>query len=139
MPKSQDQAQKYSMQVLEEGVPRAAKFLNAIGAEPVIRTLLGQVGMTDADIAEGGKLLIACWSLPPAAAVSEDTEEARTQRAAVAELNQWDEPNFGRFWATLDRHHPSARDYVFHDLAASDIDAEAVAGEITAVHFGPMP
>lgn len=131
MPKSPQEPQKYSMQVLEEAVPKTARFLNAIGAEPVIRTLLGQVGMTDADIEEGGKLLVACWHLPPAAQTMNDTEEARAQRAAVAELNQWDEPNFLRFEATLGRHYPSARDYVFYKLAASNVESEAVAGVST--------
>lgn len=128
MSKSPQQPQKYSMQVLEEAVPKTAKFLNAVGAEPVIRTLLGQVGMTDADIAEGGKLLVACWHLPPGTQTTNDTEEARAQRSAVAELNQWDEPNFNRFEATLGRHYPSARDYVFYKLSASNVAAEAVAG-----------
>jgi hypothetical protein len=128
MPKTAQQPQKYSMQVLEEAVPRAAKLLNAIGAEPVIRTLMAQVGMTEADIDEGGQLLVACWHLPPGTRTTTDTDDAKAQRAAVAELNQWDEPNFNRVQATLGRHYPSARDYVFHKLAASDVAAEAVTG-----------
>lgn len=121
---------KYSSQVLEETPPRAAKLLNAIGAEPVIRTLMAQAGMTDEDIAEGGKLLLACWAQPPSVASNHDTPEAKLQRAATAELDQWDEPHFGRFSATLRRHHPSAGAYVFHNLTAST-GAGAVAGVAT--------
>lgn len=119
--------QKYSNEVLEEIAPRAAKLLNGIGAAPVIRTLMLQAGMTDDDIAEGGKLLVACWSQPPGAKSEQDTPEARKQREAVAELDQWDEPNFARHAAALRRRHPSAADYVFHDLAAST-GIGAVAG-----------
>jgi len=121
---------KYSKQVLEEAVPRAAKLLNAIGAEPVIRTLMLQGGMTDEHIIEGGQLLLACLGQLPSPGAQKDTEEARQQRAATAELDQWDEPNFTRFGATLRRHFPSAGAYVFHNLVAST-GAEAVVGVAT--------
>jgi hypothetical protein len=123
--------QKYSDEVLEETPARAAKLLNGIGAEPVIRTLMHDPGkMTDDDIAEGGKLLLACWGQLPGAKVERDTEEARKQRAATAELDQWDEPNFGRYGAALRRRFPRAGEYVFHDLSAST-GAAAVAGVAT--------
>jgi len=121
---------KYSKQVLEETVPRAAKLLNAIGAEPVIRTLMKQGGMTDEHILEGGQLLLACLGQLPSPAAQKDTEEASQQRAATAELDQWDEPNFTRFGATLRRHFPSAGAYVFHNLMSST-GAEAVVGVAT--------
>lgn len=126
----QNTTQKYSNEVLEETPPRAAKLLNGIGAVPVIRTLMLQVGMTEDDIAEGSKLLLACWSQLPGTKTEKDTEEARKQREAVAELDQWDEPHFTRFSATLQRHYPSAGDYVFHNLAAST-GIDAVAGVST--------
>lgn len=123
-------AEKYSDQVLEETPARAAKLLNGIGAVPVIRTLMEQGGMTDDDIVEGGKLLVASWWQLPGAAAERDTDEARQQRAATAELDQWDEPNFARYGAALRRRFPGAHDYVFHDLAAST-GAAAVAGVAT--------
>ena len=121
---------RYSPQVLEETVPRAAKLLNGIGAVAVIRTLMQQGGMVDSDITEGSKLLLGCWSQRPSVAADLDTEEAKQQRAATAELDEWDEPHFGRFGATLRRHFPSAADYVFHELAPSTGPA-AVAGVAT--------
>ncbi|MBK8254540.1 MAG: hypothetical protein IPK82_17970 [Polyangiaceae bacterium] len=122
----QEVYEKYSAQVLEETVPRAARFLNAIGAVPVIRTMMLQVGMTDEEVGEGGKLITACWSQLPSQRPEADTDEARSQREAVAELDQWDEPNFRRFSATLRRHHPSAGAYVFYNLQPGT-GGEAVA------------
>lgn len=124
---------KYSDEVLEQTPPRASKLLNAIGAVPEIRTLLGSAGMTDEEIDEGGRLLVACWAQLPTVRRDQDTEEARAQRAATAELDQWDEPNFARHGATLRRHFPSAGAYVFHELAAST-GAQAVAGVSTFLH-----
>jgi hypothetical protein len=122
--------QKYSDEVLEQTPPRASKMLNAIGAVPEIRTLMANAGMTDEEIEEGGRLLLACWGQLPSAKRDQDTEEARAQRTATAELDQWDEPNFTRHGATLRRHFPSAGAYVFHELAASE-GADAVAGVAT--------
>ncbi|MEO5728612.1 MAG: hypothetical protein ABI134_19385, partial [Byssovorax sp.] len=50
--------------------------------------------------------------------------------AAVAELDEWDEPHFARFSATLRRHFPGAAEYVFSGLTASTGPA-AVAGVAT--------
>lgn len=130
MPQKSSGQFKYSIQVLEEAPGRAVKFINGVGADAHIRTLLAGVGMTDDDLAEGGKLLLACLYQSPGKKVIRDTDEARAQRAAVAELDQWDEPNFTRYAAALHRHHPSACDYVFFDLAAST-GAAAVAGVAT--------
>ena len=120
-------SQKYSTEVLEQTPARATKLLNGIGADSQIRTLMHGAGMTDADIAEGGQLLVACWGQLPASNPESDTDEARTQRAATAELDQWDEPNFARYGATLRRHFPSAGAYIFHELQAST-GAAAVGG-----------
>jgi hypothetical protein len=106
----------YSQEVLEGTPERVTKFLQGIGALPIVRTLLAQNGMTDEDIKEGRALLLECLAEPIEAAPQVQTESAVAQRAAVAELDQWDEPNFARFGATLRRHHRSAYEYVFHDL-----------------------
>lgn len=109
----------YSDEILEEAPQRVTKLLTGIGAVPTIRTLLFQAGMTDADIAEGRKLLLACLAAPADAAPQADTADAVAQRAAVAELDEWDEPNFARYAAALRRHHPKVGDYVFNKLSAS--------------------
>lgn len=121
---------KYSKQVLEETPPKATKFLGAIGAEPVIRTLMEQGKMTDEHLNEGVQLLVTCLGQLPSPLAQKDTPEARQQRAATAELDQWDEPNFARLGATLRRHFPSAEAYLFFNLAAST-GALAVLGVAT--------
>ena len=109
----------HSNEVLEASTERATKLLSGIGAVAVIRTLLAGAGMTDQDIIEGRDLLLACLAAPLGAVAQADTDDARAQRASVAELDQWDEPHFGRFAATLKRHAPSAGAYVFNHLSAS--------------------
>jgi hypothetical protein len=120
----------HSRQVLEETPARAAKFLQGVGAVPVIRSLLSQAGMGTSDLEEGRSKLLACLA-EPVVAVELDTPEARAQRGATAELNQWDEPNFARHGATLRRHFPSAHAYVFQDLSASDTGDGAIKGVAT--------
>jgi len=51
-------------------------------------------------------------------------------RAALAEVDAWDEPNFARYGAALRRRFPSAHAYVFRDLKAST-GSDAVAGVAT--------
>jgi hypothetical protein len=109
----------YSSEILEASPDRATKLLNGIGAVATIRTLLADAGMTDQVIIEGRDLLFACLAAPRGPTAVLDTDEAKAQRSAVAELDQWDEPNFGRYGATLTRHHPAAGAFVFFELAAS--------------------
>src|SRR6185369_17475427 len=59
-----------------------------------------------------------------------DTDAAKAQRAAVAELDEWDEPNFARIAAALHRHFPDAEAYVFQSLSPST-GVAAVAGVAT--------
>ena len=59
-----------------------------------------------------------------------DTDDARAQRAATGELDQWDEPNFARYGAALRRRFPDVNAYVFKDLSPSTGTA-AVQGVAT--------
>ncbi len=113
----------YSQQILEVTPDKATRLLSGIGAVATIRTLLSEAGMTDQAIIEGRDLLFACLAAPRGLSAAQDTDDAKAQRAAKAELDQWDEPSFGRFGATLKRHHPGAEAYVFGDLSASTGDA----------------
>src|SRR5262245_61698334 len=99
-------APTYSDEVLEQTPERATKFLSGLGAVPTIRTLLAQAGMSDDDIIEGRTLLLAVLAAPRSPEAVRDTDKAKAQRAAVAELDQWDEPNFARFQAALLRRFP---------------------------------
>lgn len=100
---------EWSDEVLEETPSRVTKLLSGIGALAEVRTQLGNAGMSDADIDEGRKLLMASLATPGdgAARAENDTESARAQRDAVAELDAWDEPNFARYKAALARRVPS--------------------------------
>ena len=120
----------YSDEVLEAAPERATRLLTGIGAVATIRTLLFEAGMTNDAIIEGRTLLLACLAQPQDPGPERDTESARAQRAATAELDEWDEPNFARIGATLRRHFPGAGEYVFRDLSASSGSA-SVAGVAT--------
>jgi hypothetical protein len=120
----------YSDEVLEETPERATKLLSGIGAVATIRTLLHAGGMNDDDIVEGRDLLMGCLAAPRGNVAPQDTEAAQAQRAAAAELDEWDEPNFARYQAALTRHAPEVADYVFNQLSAST-GAKATQGVAT--------
>ncbi|WP_437334141.1 hypothetical protein [Sorangium sp. So ce394] len=120
----------YSNEVLEATPERVTKFLLGIGAVAAIRTLMAEAGMTDDDIVEGRTLLLDVLAAPRRAGAAPDTADARAQRAATAELDQWDEPNYARYGAALRRRFPDVHDYVFKDLAPST-GAAAVRGVAT--------
>jgi len=120
----------YSIEVLEATPARVAKFLQGIGAVAFIRTRLAAGGMSDDDIEEGRKLLLACLAERKAAAPELDTEEAKATREAQAELDAWDEPNFARYNGALYRVARQAHAYMFEDLKASS-GPEAVKGVAT--------
>lgn len=121
---------EFSSEVLEKTPERVAKFLTAIGAKPTIRTVLAKAGMDDDAITEGRTLLLDCLAAPGPPAAQTDTPDAKKQRDAVAELDEWDGPNFGRYHAALRRFSPSAADYVFHELSAAT-GSEAVTAVAT--------
>ncbi|WP_437645984.1 hypothetical protein [Sorangium sp. So ce362] len=110
---------EYSDAVLETTPERATKFLMGIGAVAAIRTLMAGAGMTDDDIIEGRALLLDVLAAPRKTGASADTDDARAQRAATGELDQWDEPNFARYAAALRRRFPEVHAHVFKDLAPS--------------------
>jgi hypothetical protein len=122
---------EYSVRVLEEAPARVTQFLQGIGAVPMIRTNLMAAGMTSADIEEGRQLLLACLAAPFEIKPDPDTVDARAQRAAVAEIDEWDEPAFARFGATLRRHFPKVHAYVFQGRLHASRGAESVNGVAT--------
>jgi hypothetical protein len=120
----------YSPEVLEEAPGRATKLLHGIASVPVVRTQMYVAGMKPEHLIEGRTLLLSCLATPESLQPEVDTDEARAVRAAEATLDEWDEPHFARFGATLRRHFPSAHAYVFRDLAASTGSA-AIRGVAT--------
>lgn len=111
---------EYSDRTLEETPQRVTQFLTGLATEPVIRTLMAnKAGMSDADVIEGAELLRATFNLPSGERVQIDNPDAQKRRLAVAELDAWDEPNFTRIKAALERHFPGQAAYVFRDLTPS--------------------
>lgn len=119
----------FTDETLERAPEDATRFLSGIGAVSTVRAILAHNGMTDEDIIEGRNLLLACLASPNVTPIT-DTDDARAQRAATVELDQWDEPNFARYQAALVRHFPDVADYIFGALSASTGSA-AVAGVAT--------
>lgn len=122
--------QQFSNEVLEITPERATKLLSAIGAVPELRTLMQQAGMHDDDLIEGRTLLLDCLAAPRGPNEPRDTAAAANQRAAVATLDQWDEPTFARAKAALSRYFPATCDYLFDNLASAR-GADAVRGVAT--------
>ncbi len=120
----------YSDKTLQETPTDATRLLHAIGAVPEIRDIMYAAGMTDDDIIEGRELLLATLAEPSSSKPVVDDEAGKAQRAAMAELDNWDEPNFMRFKAALERRFPSAAQYIFDDLSASR-GVQAVQGVAT--------
>lgn len=120
----------FSDETLNEAPAAATRLLGAIGAEPSIRTSLYLGGMTDEDIIEGRNLLLACLAAPSAPPAVTETEASRSQREAVVELDEWDEPNFARYHAALIRHFPAQARFVFENLSAAR-GVDAVRGVAT--------
>ena len=79
----------YFLQRLEATPDKATRHLSGIGAVATIRTLLAEAGMTDEAIIEGRDYLCACLAAPRGLTAAQDTDDAKAQRAAVAELDQW--------------------------------------------------
>ena len=123
-------AANFTDDTLELSTTDATRLLAAIGAVPEIRNTMYKNGMEDEDINEGAKLLLACLAIPRDSKAAPDTEQARAQRDAVVELDQWDEPNFRRYEAALVRKFPGQAEYVFDNLSASR-GVEAVKGVAT--------
>jgi hypothetical protein len=120
-----------SDRTLEEAPARAATFLVAVGASPELRAILAHHGhMTEDDLEQGRQFLLDVISVPLAPQPSWHSDEALAQRAALAEVDQWDESTYQRASAVLRRFYPSAGEYLFRDLTASR-GAAAVRGALT--------
>lgn len=120
-----DEITTKSMTVLEETPSRALKLLSAIAAVPAIRAAMGQRGYGEDDQDEGFALTLAASGYKKKPGVPMETD-ARV-RAALAEVDAWDETNYRIAKAALGRKHKEQCDYVFSGLEAST-GAMALAG-----------
>jgi hypothetical protein len=108
-----------SRQVLEETPGRALTFLRAIGTNASIRAILASNGYTAKDHEEGWRLLLRVSGYLPPAAAEQKFEGDTKVRAAIAELDAWDEQGFRRAHAALGRLHPEQDRAVFDGLTAT--------------------
>ena len=110
---------------VERLIAQANKFLRAAGTKPQIRAALTELGYTNEDHEEGWSYYhILCGYNPSITKIV--SEMPIPQRAAIVELDQWDEPAFARAHAALVRHFPEQDVYLFTGLSAAQ-GIEAVA------------
>jgi hypothetical protein len=108
---------KTYLQIQLETTPeRALPFLRAIATNQSIRYALLGAGYSDAEQAEGWKLLLAATGYAQQKP-SPDADAAA--RRAITELDEWDETGFRRIHAALERHHPEQDAFVFAGLEPS--------------------
>lgn len=106
-----------SRQILEETPERALALLRGVGTNEAIREILQQNGYSSAEHVLGWTLLHGVSGFVETddgtAAVSGGDKEVR---AAIVELDEWDEPGFARIGAALRRLHPEQMAFVFANL-----------------------
>ena len=89
-----DFQREFTDETLEKAPIEATRFLAGIAAIPEIRAIMGDAGMTDAQIGEGKDLLVKAISAPTPTSPVTDTPTAQAARAASAEINNYDELHF---------------------------------------------
>lgn len=117
---------EYTNEVLERCPGRVTRFLSGLCAAPeALAILASEAGLTDADLAEGRGLLMACLTPPPVRPA--EPAGGDPQHEAVAQLEAWSKPSFARHAASLRRRFPSAAEHLFADLRAGRGAASIVA------------
>lgn len=101
-----------SIEVLEDTPQKVLQFLKAMATKVEIRSVMATCGYTEAEQAEGWKLLLdaAGYSVDPATFPVSDDQKARD---AIAELDAWDAGGFRRIHAALGRFHPEQDTFLF--------------------------
>lgn len=134
----------YSERTLVETPPRVAKLIHGITSHPGVWIQLSEKGMRAEHLDEGRDLMNACLVLPKVTKELEQSADTGEQRHAMAVLDEWDEPNFRAFRATLRRHHPSVAEYLFEALRASTglravLGIQRFLNRVTALETGSDP
>lgn len=99
--------------VLEKAPGRAIKMIGAISTNPRIYAALATRGYDATEHDRGWNLLLAAtgYRIPRPAAL-----EQPKSRAAIVELDAWDEPNFRVAQATLQVEFPDQCEFLFENL-----------------------
>ena len=106
----------YEKRVLAATPGKVLTFLRAAATKLEIRAALFGAGYSAEEQAAGWSLLQqATGYVPGVASVTDDA----AARAAIAEVDAWDEPGFRRIGAALERLHPEQQAFVFAGLEAA--------------------
>jgi hypothetical protein len=103
---------------IQRDINRGTKLLGTLSRVPDIRRIMVGRGYTEEEHQLGWRLLLGVMGWTPEADVSEEPIGPITQDQAIAELDQWDGPNFAIARAALARLHPAQGDYIFLNLTA---------------------
>lgn len=107
---------EYEKRVLAATPAKALTFLRAAATKVEIRAALFSAGYSTEEQELGWTLLQrASGYVPGVASQSDDTRA----RAALAEIDAWDEPGFRRINAALLRLHPDQHAFVFSGLESA--------------------
>lgn len=114
----------YARATLDATPPRALKLIRGIAWSPAIRAQLATVGLTRADLEEGLNLILESCRMGLDAPEPIDPDAVR---AALSELDAWDERGFLLVRATLAHRFPEQARFVLSGLEPSE-GPEALAG-----------
>ncbi len=107
---------EYEKRILASLPDKALTFLRTVAIKGEIRAELYRAGYTSAEQALGWRLVSqATGGLLGAGPLADDL----AARAAIAELDDWDEPGLQRIRAALERLHPEQRAFVFAGLESA--------------------
>jgi len=106
----------------EKDIDRTAKqglkFLGGLNKQPVARAILAERGYKDAEHGKGWSLTLALLGYP-GASLDQALSGQKAKNAAVARLDQWDEPNFELAALALKHNFPAQYELLFKDLVAA--------------------
>jgi hypothetical protein len=129
----------YSPQVLDQTPDRVVPFLRAIATCIEIRIAMTSCGYNDEEQATGWRLLLNATGYTPQTVPVTDDAHAR---AAITQLDTWDEPGFRRIHAALGRLHIEQDEFVFNSLepakgAAAVVSVATLLDRLDALESAP--
>jgi hypothetical protein len=134
---------KPSRTTLDELPGRLLALLSGIGKSKVIRGALDAKGYSDEEHDLGWTLLktIGHYKAPRGPGQQLGMAVDPVVRAAIVELDNWDEPNFARIEAILQRAFPAQADFLFDGLtpqtgAAAIMSVSTLLGRLDALESG---
>ena len=103
---------------INRDIMRGVAFLGTLSRSSDIRRILADRGYTNEEHQAGWRSLLEVMGWKPDLPVSESVS-AIEQEQAIAELDNWDGPNFSIARAVLRRLHPDQEAYIFDNLLAA--------------------